>query len=107
MKIVKTYSHLNGLEYLLVHRKHLWEEIQTVIDHVDADRCKTKVSLEKRMAGQMKYSPKDMNQEFHERFRSYEWSESRVSYWVTDDERLIRQTISLDAPSRKVFICCI
>lgn len=25
MKIVETYSHLNGLEFLLVHKKELWE----------------------------------------------------------------------------------
>ena len=31
MKIVQTYSHLNGLEYLLVHKKRLWVEIQAVI----------------------------------------------------------------------------
>lgn len=30
MKIVETYSHLNGLEYLLVHRKALWKQAQKV-----------------------------------------------------------------------------
>jgi predicted patatin/cPLA2 family phospholipase len=37
MRIVETYSHLNGLEYLLVHREHLWREIQSVIEQVDAE----------------------------------------------------------------------
>jgi hypothetical protein len=27
MKIIETYSHLNGLEYLLVHKSNLWQEI--------------------------------------------------------------------------------
>ena len=31
MEIKARYSHLNGEEYLLVHRKHLWEEVQDVI----------------------------------------------------------------------------
>lgn len=31
MKIVETYSHLNGLEFLLVHKATLWKEIQDVI----------------------------------------------------------------------------
>lgn len=31
MKIVKTYSHLNGLEYLMVHKPQLLEEIKGVI----------------------------------------------------------------------------
>ena len=32
MKIVQTYSHLNGLEYLLVHKKALWNEVREVIE---------------------------------------------------------------------------
>ena len=31
MKIAETYSHLNGLEFLLVHKPTLWQEIQSVI----------------------------------------------------------------------------
>jgi hypothetical protein len=36
VQIKARYSHLNGEEYLLVHRKNLWEEVQTVIEQVDA-----------------------------------------------------------------------
>lgn len=36
MKIAETYSHLNGLEFLLVHKSDLWENIQSVIAEVDA-----------------------------------------------------------------------
>ncbi len=46
MKIAETYSHLNGLEFLLVHKPNLWQEIQSVITNVDAGKCKTKVSDE-------------------------------------------------------------
>jgi hypothetical protein len=94
MKIVKTYSHLNGLEYLLVHKKKLWKEIQTVIAAVDGEACRTKVSQEARMKGQLKYSPKDMNSGFAKLLTAQGWRESRVTYWVTDDEQLIRQTIT-------------
>ena len=51
MQIKARYSHLNGEEYLLVHRKHLWEEVQAVIAGVDAFACRTKVSKEKTMRG--------------------------------------------------------
>lgn len=37
MKIAETYSHLNGLEFLLVHKPALWKEIQNVISAVDAN----------------------------------------------------------------------
>lgn len=41
MKIVETYSHLNGLEFLIVHKPHLWQEIQNVTQSVHAVNCKT------------------------------------------------------------------
>ena len=104
MKIVRTYSHLNGLEYLLVHKKALWTELQAVIKNIDAAACKTKVSKEIRMKGETKYSPIDMNREFHSRLKSRGWSESRVTYWVTDDERLIRKTMPLSANEQKTVI---
>ena len=56
MKICEKYSHLNGLEFLLVHEPQLWEEIQEVIESVDAQKCKTKVSKEKGMKGKKLFS---------------------------------------------------
>lgn len=99
MKIAKIYSHLNGLEFLLVHRKKLWEEIQSVIKTVDAKACKTKVSKEKTMRGQLLYSPKDLNKSFANLLAG--WAESRVSYWVTEDEKLIRHTMQMSAEEQK------
>jgi hypothetical protein len=101
MKIAKTYSHLNGLEYLLVHHKKLWEEVQSVIAAVDAKACKTKVSKEQRMEGDLLYSPKDMNKRFKEALEEKKWDESRVTYWVTEDEKLIRQTLHKTAEEQK------
>ena len=57
MRINAKYSHLNGEEYLIVHKPALWREVQDVIDGVDAMACKTKVSKEKKMVGRMLYSP--------------------------------------------------
>jgi len=101
MKICETYSHLNGLEYLIVHKPHLWQEIQEVISIVDAEACKTKKSKEKRMVGKLLYSPVDMNANFKELLAKADWKESRVSYWVTKDEKLIRRTLSMPAKKQK------
>jgi hypothetical protein len=101
MKIAKIYSHLNGLEYLLVHRKKLWEEVCHVIESVDAESCKSKISKEKGMVGQLLYSPPAMNVCFSKLLSCRGWSESRVNYWVTDDERLIRQTMQKSADEQK------
>jgi hypothetical protein len=101
MKIAKIYSHLNGLEYLLVHHKKLWEEVQSVVASVDAESCKTKVSKEKRIEGDVLYSPRDMNRRFKEELEVKDWKESRVTYWVTEDEKLIRQTLHKTADEQK------
>ncbi len=104
MKIVQTYSHLNGLEYLLVHNKRLWDEIRAVVGMVNAEACRTKVSKEKTMRGKMLYSPIEMNKVFSKLLNARNWSESRVSYWVTKSERLIRQTLFKPAEEQKVEI---
>jgi hypothetical protein len=104
MRIVQTYSHLNGLEYLLVHKKKLWNEVRLVIQSVDGKACRTKVSREKTMTGQLLYSPIDMNSAFSNLLSERNWSESRVSYWVTKSERLIRQTLSKSAEEQKAEI---
>src|SRR5574341_579293 len=101
MRIVETYSHLNGLEFLLVHKKRLWSEIKRVVNNLDAEGCKTKVSEESRTAGTLFYSPKDINACFRESLNDLGWHESRVKYWVTKDVRLIRQTLTLSPDEQK------
>ena len=64
MKIAEIYSHLNGLEYLLIHKKRLWEELRKVVLSVSAEKCKTKISEEKTKKGKVLYSPIEMNKEF-------------------------------------------
>jgi hypothetical protein len=101
MKVAEVYSHLNGLEFLLVHQPHLWNEIKQVVDRVDAHGCKTKVSKEKGMVGKLLYSPIAMNAEFNRLLRNKKWQESRVSYWVTKSEKLIRKTLSMQPQEQK------
>ena len=104
MKAVHTYAHLNGLEYLLVHNKTRWAEVQEVIKSVDANVCRTKVSKEKTMKGHILYAPIEMNKAFTRLLTARGWSESRVSYWVTRSEKLIRQTLSKSAEEQKADI---
>ncbi len=101
MKIAEIYSHLNGLEFLIVHKLDLWKEIQAVVSGVDAEMCKTKVSKEKTMKGALLYSPIEMNAAFTRLLRAQSWNESRVSYWVTRSEKLIRKTITMPADGQK------
>jgi hypothetical protein len=104
MKIAETYSHLNGLEFLLVHKPQLWQEIKSVITAVDANKCRTKVSKEKTKKGERLFSPIDMNATFKQLLRKKSWKESRVSYWVTRSQKLIRKTLSMSADEQKRVI---
>lgn len=101
MRIAKIYSHLNGLEFLLVHHKRLWEDVQEVIRKVDAPACKTKISKEKTMRDKVLFSPVELNKAFSKLLVEKGWGESRVSYWVTSETKLIRQTVSLPAEDQK------
>lgn len=101
MRIVEQYSHLNGLEYLLVHKPQLWDEIQRVIAGIDAEACRTKVSKEKRTKDQVFYSPIDMNKRMSEAFATLGWGERRTSYWVTSNAQLIRKTMTMEPAQQK------
>ncbi len=104
MRIVQTYSHLNGLEYLIVHHPAIWKEIQDVIGQIDANKYRTKVSKEKTMKGKKLYSPIEMNGAIKNGLVKRGWKESRTSYWVTGDAKLIRRTMSLDPKEQKAEI---
>ena len=101
MRVAAKYSHLNGEEYLLVHRPSLWDQVQNVIGSVDAQSCRTKVSRESRKRGQLLYSPADMNSAFKCEFESLGWKQERRSFWVTSDERLMRLVHNLPPEDQK------
>src|SRR5688572_28075078 len=103
MKIAEIYSHLNGLEFLQLHKPKLWKEVREVIADVDATACKTKVSEEKgSRQGTLRYSPIEMDKRFCSQLNKRGWNESRVTYWVTKDAKLIRATMSKTADEQKV-----
>ncbi len=85
----------------MVHRPTLWTEIRGVIESIDAQACRTKVSKEKRTLDKLLYSPIDMNVAFKQSLNGIGWTESRVSYWVTRNEKLIRKTLSMNAADQK------
>jgi hypothetical protein len=101
MKIGAMYSHLNGFEWIQYHQKNLWKEIEEVIKNIDAERFRTKVSKEKTMKGKKLFSPIDLNKKFTSELEGRGWSESRTSYWVTDDYDLITKTLHLPPDDQK------
>ena len=104
MRIEAKYSHLNGEEFLLVHRPERWAEIKKVIAEVDAEKCHNKESLEKTMPGRMLYSPRCLNQKFKDNFALREWTQERHHFWVTSDQNILRRTHLLPAENQKRII---
>jgi hypothetical protein len=53
------------------------------------------------MKGELLFSPIDMNAAFKKLLRVKDWKESRVSYWVTKSEKLIRKTLAMPPDEQK------
>ena len=104
MRIVETYSHLNGYEYLKVRQPALWDELCAAIEAVDSEACRTKVSKEIRTKDKLLYSPIEMNKAMDAELTERGWSEERTTYWVTSDAKLIRNTLHLSADEQKAAI---
>ena len=101
MQIAQWYSHLNGWEYLKVHREVLWFDVKSIIEDIDAEACRTKISQEQRLEGRRLYSPVAMNKAFAKRFEERGWAERRNTFWVTADEKLMRGIYNLDEADQK------
>ncbi len=104
MQIKAIYSHLNGQEFLIVHKKSLWDEIQEVIDKIDAEACKTKRSRERTIFGRLLYSPIDLNNAFKRGLQAKGWAERRNTFWVAKDEKLLRGIYSLPSDRQRELI---
>ena len=90
MKIVGIYSFKGGKEVVEQKYTKLLEVVQSIINQVDSEKCKTKKSREKTMRGKMLYNPKRLNLTFKKHFTKLGWHNQRVpcqyptQYYTTD-----------------------
>src|SRR6266404_4936410 len=104
MRIVETYSHLNGEEYLIACRPAIYDEIKHVIAAVDASTCKTKISQEKTMRGKTLFKPAAINQCFATQFgRLDAWNSTTYRYCVTTDRSLMERLVALEFKEQKAY----
>ncbi len=104
MKIIEKYSHLNGEEYLIVHHKPVLDEIIEVIQTVNTEKSRTKVSKEKTMRGKKLFNPKALNKEFDQLFQKRNWKSVKYSYYVTTDRTIMNELITLQPKEQKEFL---
>jgi len=79
MKVAGVYSFNNGEEAVSKQYPDLYQEIKEVISSVDASQCKTKISEEKTMPGQLLYSPVSLNNCFKNNLYPRGWQSIKVS----------------------------
>ena len=101
MRVAARYSHLNGEEYLLVHCPGLLDEIVRVIEGVDAEECRVKVSEEKRMKGKLLYAPKALNKAFAAGFKPLGWEKRINTFWTANDPAVVRKIHHLPPDEQK------
>ena len=78
MRIAGIYPFKEGDAVIRERYPHLLQEIETVIEAVDANLYKSKASKEKTMPGRVLYSPKLLNVAFREGFKALGWQGQRV-----------------------------
>jgi hypothetical protein len=89
MKIAKKYSHINGEEYLIVHHKNEYKEIQTIIKNIDANKFFTTDALK---------------QEFKKHLYSKGWGKRRRDFYVSTEPDIVRQLEPLEYDKQKELL---
>ena len=104
MKIANQYSHLNGYEHLLVHKKDLWEEIVDAIRSINANDY-TKISKAKPSFGKTFYDQKAINKQFEDILFPKNWKSVTTPYYVTSDIDTAREIALIrDREQQRVII---
>ncbi len=94
MKIAYEYSHLNGLEYLMVHKPKLLDEIRAAISSINANDY-VKRSKDATKVGKQLYAQKEINKAFEDILFPQGWQSVTTPYYVADDIETIRETIKI------------
>ena len=104
MKIAQIYSHLNGEEFLLVHKPNLYKEIRDTIEEVNAEKFKTKLSKELRKKDRVLYSPSELNREFARILAKKGWNSNRRDFFVSSDWKVVRLIEPLDYKAQAAYL---
>ena len=94
MKIANMYSHLNGYEFMLVHKQGLWEEIENAIKYVDANSF-IKYSKDKVRKGKPLYDQKSINKAIEAFLFPRGWQSVTTPYYVTGDIETEREIVGI------------
>lgn len=100
MRIAEWYSHLNGLEFIQVHKPRLWTEIRRVIASVDTSNYGAEKSKRKATRG-LPNALRSANESIRSAFAERNWESRNATCWITKDAKLIHKTIDLSPEKQK------
>ncbi len=103
MRIVEVCSHLNGEEHLLIHHAELYDEVKSIIERVDAQRCRTSKGKRRPCAGR-RYTANALNREFKGLFAEVGWQSVQYDYYVTTDRTLLDRIIEMPLDRQKDYL---
>lgn len=101
MQISETFSHANGLEYLLVHRPQLWTELQNVITEINAGACRIEVANHPSVSGAGRYSSKQLRKQFRKLLEKLGWKESWIDFYITRSEKRARALLPMTSEDQR------
>lgn len=82
----------------------MWEELESCVHSIDAEKFRTKKSKEKTMLGKMLYSPTDLNKAFKSALYSKGWEKpERYKFVMSSDESIVKSLLNLDYEDQKKF----
>lgn len=79
MIIAGIYSFNHGKEIIEDAYPEELQEVRGVIQSIDSETCKTKVSKEKTMIGKVLYHPASLNKLFQQGFEQKHWQKYRIN----------------------------
>ena len=94
MRIAYEYSHLNGLEHLMVHKAAELEQIREAIAAIDANLY-IKRSNDATKVGKELYAQKLINRAFEDILYPEGWQSVTAPYYVADNIQTIKDTIKI------------
>ncbi len=78
MRVVEEYSQKGGKEYIGNRFAAELNDIYRIVDSVELESYRTKVSKEKTMPGEILYSPRELNIAYKQLFNELGWFNQRI-----------------------------
>ena len=93
LRLVEHHSHLNGLEYLLVHQQPLWREITGAIESVDTSQPPIGIFKERMTEHVISHSPEHLNDAVRQALADRGWKNpARFALNLSFDKKEARRS---------------